>query len=342
MSRLHLHAETHLVSRIGWLRAAVLGANDGIVSTASLIVGVAPRLQGPRTTLVAGVAGLVAGAMSMAAGEYVSVSSQPIPRRPTSRANAGNSSRQPTFEREELAAHLCRAWPAVRLSRVTVADQLMAQGCTRRPCARRTRHLRNHRRPPDPGRADLGRDLLHGRRHALVDGGRVARGCACPQRVRRVLSLSRLARRDRSKSRRRPVSARDSPSDILGRAVDGVNSRHRQSIRNGRLDRPAAREASRDKRFQAGLFPSAKFFAISPPTLFEPSAMTQAFDGDDVETLRGLLLALEKAQRSPPEPIFVAVDELHVPQQVGIGDPEDLDTLGKLEFYRGTGRLSAE
>ena len=77
MSRLHLlHTEHHLVSRVGWLRAAVLGANDGIVSTASLIVGVAAAAARPADILIAGAAGLVAGAMSMAAGEYVSVSSQ--------------------------------------------------------------------------------------------------------------------------------------------------------------------------------------------------------------------------------------------------------------------------
>ncbi|MFZ4768450.1 MAG: VIT1/CCC1 transporter family protein, partial [Roseimicrobium sp.] len=76
MSRLPPHTERHLVQRIGWLRAAVLGANDGIVSTASLIVGVAASSAGPSEVLVAGVAGLVAGAMSIAAGEYVSVSSQ--------------------------------------------------------------------------------------------------------------------------------------------------------------------------------------------------------------------------------------------------------------------------
>ncbi|TPE51328.1 VIT1/CCC1 transporter family protein [Amaricoccus solimangrovi] len=70
------HVETHLVHRTGWLRAAVLGANDGIVSTASLIVGVAAASSEIRPVLVAGAAGLVAGAMSMAAGEYVSVSSQ--------------------------------------------------------------------------------------------------------------------------------------------------------------------------------------------------------------------------------------------------------------------------
>ena len=76
MSRLRLHKERHAVSRIGWLRAAVLGANDGIVSTASLIVGVAAAGAMQADILLAGTAGLVAGAMSMAAGEYVSVSSQ--------------------------------------------------------------------------------------------------------------------------------------------------------------------------------------------------------------------------------------------------------------------------
>ncbi len=75
MSRLS-HFETHMVHRIGWLRAAVLGANDGLVSTASLVVGVAAAGSGRTEVLIAGLAGLVAGAMSMAAGEYVSVSSQ--------------------------------------------------------------------------------------------------------------------------------------------------------------------------------------------------------------------------------------------------------------------------
>ncbi|TYB86136.1 VIT family protein [Oceaniovalibus sp. ACAM 378] len=75
MSRL-THSEFHMVHRIGWLRAAVLGANDGLVSTASLVVGVASAGSGRPEILIAGLAGLVAGAMSMAAGEYVSVSSQ--------------------------------------------------------------------------------------------------------------------------------------------------------------------------------------------------------------------------------------------------------------------------
>ena len=76
MIRPRRHPEHHLVGRIGWLRAAVLGANDGILSTASLISGVAAANGAHSDVLIAGIAGLVAGAMSMAAGEYVSVSSQ--------------------------------------------------------------------------------------------------------------------------------------------------------------------------------------------------------------------------------------------------------------------------
>ena len=87
------HAERHRTQRIGWLRAAVLGANDGIVSTASLVLGVAAAGADAQGILVAGVAGLVAGAMSMAAGEYVSVSSQAD----TERADLARES-------EELAA----------------------------------------------------------------------------------------------------------------------------------------------------------------------------------------------------------------------------------------------
>lgn len=98
------HAETHRTHRIGWLRAAVLGANDGIVSTASLVLGVAAAGASTEGILVAGVAGLVAGAMSMAAGEYVSVSSQAD----TERADLARESRElatsPEHEHAELAA----------------------------------------------------------------------------------------------------------------------------------------------------------------------------------------------------------------------------------------------
>jgi vacuolar iron transporter family protein len=79
MSSLRLNPENHLVDRIGWLRAAALGANDGIVSTASLIVGVAEAAATQHEVLIAGVVGLVVGAMSMAAGEYVPSTRNPTP-----------------------------------------------------------------------------------------------------------------------------------------------------------------------------------------------------------------------------------------------------------------------
>jgi VIT1/CCC1 family predicted Fe2+/Mn2+ transporter len=97
------HIERHRTQRIGWLRAAVLGANDGIVSTASLIVGVAAAGAGSRSILVAGVAGLVAGAMSMAAGEYVSVSSQADTQNADLARERRELAADPEHEHEELA-----------------------------------------------------------------------------------------------------------------------------------------------------------------------------------------------------------------------------------------------
>ncbi len=97
-----LHRETHLVTRIGWLRAAVLGANDGIISTASLIVGVAAAATSAQDILVAGAAGLVAGAMSMAAGEYVSVSSQADTEQADLARERRELAEQPEMELSEL------------------------------------------------------------------------------------------------------------------------------------------------------------------------------------------------------------------------------------------------
>ena len=98
------HRERHRTERIGWLRAAVLGANDGIVSTASLVLGVAAADGGRTTVLVAGVAGLVAGAMSMAAGEYVSVSSQADTERADLERERAELAASGPAEQEELAS----------------------------------------------------------------------------------------------------------------------------------------------------------------------------------------------------------------------------------------------
>jgi vacuolar iron transporter family protein len=98
-----LHTETHRVDRTGWLRAAVLGANDGIISTASLIVGVAAAATRPSEVLVAGAAGLVAGAMAMAAGEYASVSSQADTEKADIDRERKALAQNAPFEHEELA-----------------------------------------------------------------------------------------------------------------------------------------------------------------------------------------------------------------------------------------------
>lgn len=106
MSR--LHRETHRTSRTGWLRASVLGANDGIVSTASLILGVAAATSSRSAVIVAGLAGMVAGAMSMAAGEYVSVSSQADTEAADLERERRELAGEPAAELDELA----RIWEA--------------------------------------------------------------------------------------------------------------------------------------------------------------------------------------------------------------------------------------
>jgi VIT1/CCC1 family predicted Fe2+/Mn2+ transporter len=118
--------ESHLVSRIGWLRAAVLGANDGIISTASLIVGVAAAAATQNAVLTAGVAGLVAGAMSMATGEYVSVSSQSDTERADLVLERKELSENPAFEIEELAEIYVKRGVDQALAR-QVAQQMMAK-----------------------------------------------------------------------------------------------------------------------------------------------------------------------------------------------------------------------
>lgn len=126
MTRLRLHPERHLVARIGWLRAAVLGANDGIVSTASLIVGVAAAKPKQSDIVLAGVAGLVAGAMSMAAGEYVSVSSQSDTEQADLSRERSELSEDIAFEHHELAAIYVERGLDRELAR-KVAEQLMAK-----------------------------------------------------------------------------------------------------------------------------------------------------------------------------------------------------------------------
>jgi len=119
-------AESHLVRRIGWLRAAVLGANDGILSTASLIVGVASAAAAQSDVLIAGVAGLVAGAMSMAAGEYVSVSSQSDTEQADLKRERNELDENTPFEAIELAQIYVARGVESTLAH-EVAEQMMAK-----------------------------------------------------------------------------------------------------------------------------------------------------------------------------------------------------------------------
>lgn len=121
-----LHREDHLVERIGWLRAAVLGANDGIISTASLLIGVAAAATSPHEVLVAGAAGLAAGATAMAAGEYVSVSSQSDTEEADLARERRELATQPEAELEELTQIYVDRGVEATLAR-QVAQQMMAK-----------------------------------------------------------------------------------------------------------------------------------------------------------------------------------------------------------------------
>lgn len=130
-----IHHERHRLQHIGWLRAAVLGANDGIVSTASLVVGVAASNAGRNEVLLAGIAGLVAGAMSMAAGEYVSVSSQSDTEQADITREKLELAANPAHEKAELTAiYVGRGLDQELAERV--AEQLMAKDAL-------TAHLRD-------------------------------------------------------------------------------------------------------------------------------------------------------------------------------------------------------
>jgi VIT1/CCC1 family predicted Fe2+/Mn2+ transporter len=121
-----LHRENHLIERIGWLRAAVLGANDGIISTSSLVIGVAAASSSSSDALVAGVAGLVAGAMAMAAGEYVSVSSQADTEEADLARERKELAEDPQGELAELAAIYVARGVDPALAR-QVAEQMTAR-----------------------------------------------------------------------------------------------------------------------------------------------------------------------------------------------------------------------
>ena len=170
--------ENHAVSRIGWLRAAVLGANDGIVSTASLIVGVAAAAAGKPQVLVAGVAGLVAGALSMAAGEYVSVSSQ-----------ADTEAADLQRERRELAE-----MPEMELQELTAIYR--QRGLDEKLASELALALTSHDALATHARDELGLAEMHRARPlqaALASAATFAVGAALPLGTAMVLPMATLA-----------------------------------------------------------------------------------------------------------------------------------------------------
>ena len=236
MSRLRLHRENHLVSRIGWLRAAVLGANDGIVSTASLIVGVAAAAAKPSDILIAGIAGLVAGAMSMAAGEYVSVSSQADTEHADLARERSEFSADTASEHKELAEIYVKRGVEPDLAR-RVAEQLMAKDA-----------LAAH------ARDELGISEITTARPiqaALTSAATFSVGAAMPllavlvsptglaraDRLGGVPAVPRTARSNRRKGGRRQCPARHRTCDILGRVGHGAHGRHRGALRDSGLKR---------------------------------------------------------------------------------------------------------
>ena len=229
MSRL-IHAERHYTHRIGWLRAAVLGANDGIVSTAALVVGVAAAESTRSAILVAGVAGLVAGAMSMAAGEYVSVSSQAD----TERADLARETRElaesPEAELRELQnIYISRGLDADLALRV--AEQLSAGD-------RLAAHARDELGITE---AQAAKPI----QAALASAATFSVGAALPLVIAaaradptdhrpghdRVTDQPRGTRRIGCRRRRRRSLARRHSSHVLERTRDGANGARRPNVR---------------------------------------------------------------------------------------------------------------
>ena len=209
------HREGHRTSRTGWLRAAVLGANDGIVSTASLVVGVAAAGAAREDILLAGVAGAVAGALSMAAGEYVSVSSQADTERADLALERTELAADEDAEQRELAAIYVRRGlePALARDRGAAVD---GSRCARRSRTGRTWTVRPTRSTAATGRPCLRRDVRGWSTAADPRGHAATTGVDCSGRLRCIADLPRRARCTCHPSRRRVSVARRGTRRVLG------------------------------------------------------------------------------------------------------------------------------
>ena len=218
---------------IGWLRAAVLGANDGIVSTGSLIVGVAAANVARSEVLISGVAALVAGAMSMAAGEYVSVSSQADTERADLAKESAELARQPELEQDELTKIYTNRGLDVQTAR-KAAEQMMGHDAL-------AAHARDELGISEattarPLQAALASALTFTAGDSTVGGRRSRTSSAVdPRGGRRLASMLGGSRRSwctgRRSSRRQVIAA----SDVLGCLGNGPDGRRRPRIRNFRI-----------------------------------------------------------------------------------------------------------
>ena len=228
------HIERHRTARIGWLRAAVLGANDGIVSTASLVIGVAAAGSSQGTVLVSGIAGLVAGAMSMAAGEYVSVHSQADTEKADLTRERAELAQDPAAERRELTAIYVTRGLDQGLAQ-QVAEQLM-----------------KHDAIGAHARDELGiSEILNARpvQAALASAASFAVGAVLPLAVTalapaqgtdslgvgNIARLPGLAGRLGRAGRRRRRLDRRGAGHLLGRAGDGDHRGCGCTVRRGRV-----------------------------------------------------------------------------------------------------------
>ena len=229
-----MHVELHRSERIGWLRAAVLGANDGLISTSSLVVGVAAADPSHAAILLAAVAGLAAGALSMAAGEYVSVSSQADTEQADLARERGELATSPEAERAELAGFYITRGLSRELA-IQVADQLMAHDALGAH-ARDELGIHETTRARPIQAAVASASLFCGRGSATGVTRRVV-ACRDPDTGHSGSDLGAppRARGHSSSPWRRPAHSGGSAGRVLGCGGHGVYFRSRSSLRRGRL-----------------------------------------------------------------------------------------------------------
>ena len=262
------HRELHVTGRIGWLRAAVLGANDGIVSTASLVLGVAAAHSTHSNILVAGIAGLVAGAMSMAAGEYVSVHSQADTEKAELARERAELEADGESEHKELAAIYVARGLDPSLAK-EVAAQLMAHDAIGAHAQGRTRNLRDIHCASYPGCVGVSVQLRYWSEPASPGHCHRSGGASAPAGFWNFTHIPRdSGRRGCTDGRRRRGGGRHT-RPVLGRTGYGADRRRRSAVRNSCVAELAALHDAHTERsrhqFGGNGLNDAQWRSRSPP-----------------------------------------------------------------------------